>query len=51
MDWSSLGSPHVGMPPQSVLVAGTGPDINQPVNQTIQPGSQPAHIGSMRDGL
>ena len=37
-DWSSLGYPHVRTPPQSVLVVETGPDINQPVNQTIQPG-------------
>ena len=37
--------------PQSVLVAATGPNINQPVNQTIQPGSEPAQIGSMRNGL
>ena len=35
-DWSSLGSPHARMPPQSVLVGETGPDINQPVNQTTQ---------------
>ena len=34
-DWSSAGSPHVRMPPQSVLVEETEPDINQPVNQTI----------------
>ena len=38
-DWSSLGSrsPQVRMPPQSVLVRETGPDINQPANQTTQP--------------
>ena len=43
MDWSSLGSgsPHVRMPPQSVLVREIGPGINQPVNQTTQPGSEP----------
>ena len=46
-DWSSLGSPHVRMPLQSVLVGETGPDINQPVNQTTQPGSEPAQIGAM----
>ena len=39
------------MPPQSVPVAETGPDINQPVNQTIQPGLEPALIGATRNGL
>ena len=48
-DWSSAGSPHVRMPPQSVQVAETEP-INQPVNQTIQPGSEPTEIVT-RDGL
>ena len=39
-DWSSLGSrsAHVRTPPQSVPVGETGPDINQPANQTTQPG-------------
>ena len=35
------------MPPQSVLVGETGPDINQPVTQTTQLGSEPIHIGGM----
>ena len=39
------------MPPQSVLVGEMGPDINQPVNQTTQPGSEPAQIGAMRNAL
>ena len=39
------------MPPQSVLVGETGPDINQPVNQTTQPGSEPAQIGAMGNAL
>ena len=34
-------------PPQSVLVGETGPDINQPVNQTTQPGPEPVQIGTM----
>ena len=51
MDWSSLGSPHVRTPPQSVLIEERGPDINQPVNQTIQPGTEPAQIGVTRNGL
>ena len=39
------------MPPQSVPVTETGPNINQPVNQTIQPGSEPAQIEATRNGL
>ena len=39
------------MPHQSILVTETGLDINQPVNQTIQPGSEPAQIGATRIGL
>ena len=39
------------MPPQSVLVGETGPDINQPVNQTTQPGSEPAQVGAMGNAL
>ena len=52
-DWSSLGSgpPRVRMPPQSVLVRETGPDINQPVNQTTQPGSEPTQIGVTENAL
>ena len=38
-------------PPQSVLVGETGPDINQPVNQTTQPGSEPVLIGPMGNAL
>ena len=50
-DWSSIGSPCVRMPPKSVLVGETGPGINQPVNQTTQPGSEPAQIGTMGNAL
>ena len=50
-DWNSSGSPHVRMLPQSVPVEETGPNINQPVNQTIQPGSEPAQIGAMINSL
>ena len=39
------------MSPQSVPVRETGPDINQPVNQTTQPGSEPAQIGAMGNAL
>ena len=36
---------------QSVLEGETGPDINQPVNQTTQPGSEPAQIEAMGNAL
>ena len=39
------------MPPQSVLARETGPDINQPANQTTQPGSEPTQIGVMENAL
>ena len=35
------------MLPQSVPVGETELAINQPVNQTTQPGSEPAQIGAM----
>ena len=50
-DWSSLGSPHVKMPPQSVPVRETGLDINQPANQATQSGSEPTQIGVMGNAL
>ena len=52
-DWSSLGmgSPLVRTPSQSVLVIEMGPDINQPANQTTQPGSEPTQIGVMENAL
>ena len=45
-DWSRLGSAHVRTPPQSVPVGETGPDINQPANQTTQPGLETTQIGA-----
>ena len=53
MDWSSLemGFPLVRIPPQSVLVREMGPDINQPANQTTQPGSEPTQIGVTENAL
>ena len=39
------------MPPQSVVVGETGPDINQPANQTTQPGSEPTQIGATGNAL
>ena len=50
-DWSSLEFPHVRTSPQSVPMRETGLDINQPINQTIQPGSEPAQIGAMGNAL
>ena len=35
------------MPLQSVPVGEAGPNINQPVNQTTQSGSEPTQIGAM----
>ena len=51
MDWSSLGSSQVRTPPLSTPVRDTGPDINQPANQTTQPGSAPTQIGAMGNNL
>ena len=39
------------MPPQSVPVRESGLDINQPINQTTQPRSEPAQIGAMGNAL
>ena len=39
------------MPPQSVPVGETGPDINQPANQTTHPGSEPTQIGVTGNNL
>ena len=39
------------MPPQSVPVGETRPDINQPANQTTQPGSEPTQIVTMGNAL
>ena len=50
-NWSSLGSLCLRAPPQSVLMGETGQDINQPVNQTTQPGSEPTQIGATGNAL
>ena len=50
-DWSSIESPHMRTPPQNILVTEPGPNINQLINQTVQPGSEPAQIGAKRIGL
>ena len=46
-DWSSLESPLARTSPQSVPIGETGQSINQPDNQTTQPGSEPTQIGAM----
>ena len=46
-DWSSLDSPHARTSPQSVSARETGQNINQPDNQTTQPGSESAQIEAM----
>ena len=50
-DWGSLESPCTRTSPQSVPIRRTGQTINQPDNQTTQPGSEPAQIGAMRSAL
>ena len=46
-NWSSLESPHARTSPQSVPIRERGQNINQPDNQTTQPGSEPTQIGAM----
>ena len=46
-DWSSLDSPHARTSPQNASVREIELDINQPDNQTTQPGSEPAQIEAM----
>ena len=43
-DWSSIGSPRERTSPQNASVRDVVPNINQPYNQTVQPGSEPARI-------
>ena len=50
-DWSSLESPHARTSPQSAPIRETGQSINQPDNQTTQPGSEPTQIGAMGNAL
>ena len=45
--WSSLDSPTERMSPQNALVRDILQDINQPDNQTVQPGLEPAQIEMM----
>ena len=50
-DWSSLESPRARTSPQNVPIRETGQSINQPDNQTTQPGSEPAQIGAIGNAL
>ena len=50
-NWSSLESPCVRTPPQSVPIRETGLEINQPINQTTQPGSEIAQKGAKGNAL
>ena len=50
-NWSSSESPHARTSPQSVPIRETGQNINQPDNQTTQPGSEPAYMGAMGNVL
>ena len=43
-DWSSLDSPTVRTSPRNISIQDTEHDINQPDNQTVQPGSEPAQV-------
>ena len=50
-DWSSIGSPRERTSPQNASVRDVVPNINQPDNQTVQPGSEPARIEVMGNTL
>ena len=50
-DWSSLDSPWARTTPWNASVREIEQDINQPDNQTIQPGSEPAQIEATGNAL
>ena len=50
-DWSSLDSPQARTSPRNVSVRDIKQDGNQPNNQTIQPGPEPAQIEVMGNAL
>ena len=41
-DWSSIDSPRERTSPHNASARDIVPNINQPDNQTVQPGSEPA---------
>ena len=50
-DWSSLDSPQTRTSPRNVYIRDIEQDGNQPNNQTIQLGSEPARIEVMGNAL
>ena len=50
-DWSSLDSPQARISPRNVSLINIEQDRNQPNNQTIQSGSEPAQIEVMGNAL
>ena len=48
-DWSSLDSPQARTLPRNVSLREVEQNINQPDNQTTQPGSEPAPIEAIGD--
>ena len=50
-DWSSLDSPQARITPQNASVRDIEQDINQPDNQTMQSGSEPAQIEATENAL
>ena len=50
-DWSSLDSPQTRISPRNVSARDIEQDGNQPNNQTIQSGSEPAQIEVMGNAL
>ena len=50
-DWRSIGSPRERTSPQNASIRDIVPNINQPDNQTVHPGPEPARIEAMRNTL
>ena len=50
-NWSSLDSPRARISPQNASVRDVEQEINQPDNQTNQPGSEPAQIEATGNAL
>ena len=46
-DWSSIDSPRERTLPQNASIMDVVPNVNQPDNQTVQPGLEPARIEVM----
>ena len=49
MDWSSIDLPRERTSPHSTSARNIVPSINQPDNQTVQPGSEPVQIELMEN--